>query len=333
MKPNAYPQLKLTTMEQLETLLPAITQRAESSQPFIVSNTLEVTLDEMRNGHIIPVFTKDNETLISHVEFIENVQQIASEIYQGETIFKPVIRLSHPIKGRVPEAKDKPASELYPWEKTLYYERMMFAIEIPSIQSEIDENLLSLTLGGVKSYGEDNLYSKSQSDQHFKVFIGFQNKACTNLCVWTDGYLDDLKVRSEGMLRAHTKDLLQQYNHNFHLHHLKKLAEYSITEEQFAHLVGKCRMYNHLPNDAKRGITPVNFGDQQMGAVVKDFYKDESFCRDQYGNINLWRLYNLFTGANKTSYIDSFLDRSVSAYKLVEEIKWGLEGKNSWYLN
>ena len=125
-------------MEQFETLLPAIIhhptiQRAESSQPFIISNTLETTLDEMRNEHIILVVTKDNETLISQVEFIENVQQIASEIFQGETILKPNIRLSHPIKGRVPDAKDKPASELHSWEKTLYYERMMFAIEIPSI--------------------------------------------------------------------------------------------------------------------------------------------------------------------------------------------------------
>jgi hypothetical protein len=140
-------------------------------------------------------------------------------------------------------------------------------------------------------------------------------------------------VRSEGMLRAHTRDLFQQYNQSFHLHHLKRLSEYSITEEQFAHLVGKCRMYNHLPSEIRKGITPVNFGDQQMGIVVKDFYKDESFCRDQYGNINLWWLYNLFTGANKTSYIDSFLDRSVSAYNLVEEIRWALDGKNSWYLN
>jgi len=53
-------------MEQFETLIPTIIhhptiQRAESSQPFIVSNTLETTMDEMRNDHIIPVFTKDNE--------------------------------------------------------------------------------------------------------------------------------------------------------------------------------------------------------------------------------------------------------------------------------
>jgi hypothetical protein len=69
-----------------------------------------------------------------------------------------------------------------------------------------------------------------------------------------------------------------------------------------------------------------------MGAMVKDFYKDESLCRDQHGNINLWRLHNLFAGANKTSYIESLLDRSVSAYNLVEEIRWALEGRNSWYL-
>ena len=319
MKPNIYPPLKLTPMEQFDTLLPAIInhtpiQRAESSQPFIVSNTLETTIDEMKHDHIIPVFTKDNETLISHVEFIENVQQIAAEVFHEETILKPVIRLSHPIKGRVPDAKDKPASELYPWEKTLYYERMMFAIEIPSIQSKIDGNLLSLTLGGVKSYGEDNLYSRSQSDQHFKVFVGFQNKVCTNLCVWTDGFLDNLKVRSEGMLRANVGDLLQKYNHNYHLFHLKRLSEYSITEDQFAHLVGKCRMYQHLPPEIRKGIMPTTFGDQQMGAVVKDFYKDESFCRDQNGNINLWRLYNLFTGANKTSYM---MVSSIELFQLI----------------
>ena len=79
-------------------------------------------------------------------------------------------------------------------------------------------------------------------------------------------------------------------------------------------------MYNHLPNEIRKGITSVNFGDQQMGVVVKDFYKDESFCRDQHGNINLWRLYNLFTGANKTSYTNSFLYRSISAFNLVEVI-------------
>jgi len=118
------------------------------------------------------------------------------------------------------------------------------------------------------------------------------------------------------------------------VNHLNKLTEFCITEQQFAQLIGRCRMYNHLPTDLKADIPAILFGDNQMSSVVKDFYKDESFCRDTNGNINLWRLYNLFTGANKSSYIDSFLDRSVNAFNLVEQIRYELEGKSrNWYLN
>ena len=280
------------------------------------------------------MFVKDNETLISHADFIESAAELAADIFHGESILRPNIRVSHPIKGRVPEAKDKPANQLMDWERTIYYERMAFVIEIPSINTEIDGNRLSLTIGGVKAYNQDNLYSRSLCDQHFKMFIGFQNKVCTNLCVWTDGYYNDVKVKTIGQLKSAIKTLLEGYNKNFHLHHLNKLTEYSITEQQFAQLVGRCRMYNHLPGEVKADIPPILFGDQQMSSVVKDFYRDDSFCRDDRGNINLWRLYNLFTGSNKSSYIDSFLDRSVNAYNFTEQIRWALEGKESnWYLN
>ena len=43
---------------------------------------------------------------------------------------------------------------------------------------------------------------------------------------------------------------------------------------------------------------------------------------------------NLFRGANKTSYIDNFLDRNVNAYHFVEKLRFALlEGTNSWFLN
>ena len=93
-------------------------------------------------------------------------------------------------------------------------------------------------------------------------------------------------------------------------------------------------MYHHLPNEMKANIPPMLFGDTQMSAVVKDYYRDKSFCRDRNGNINLWKLYNLFTGANKSTYIDSFASRSVNAFKFVDQIKDGLEDKQQcWYLN
>src|SRR5690606_10765697 len=44
---------------------------------------------------------------------------------------------------------------------------------------------------GVKSYTRDNLYNRKGADQHFKFFIGFQNKVCTNLCIWTDGFQNE----------------------------------------------------------------------------------------------------------------------------------------------
>lgn len=317
----------------LPTVLMPVPKEPSNSKPFIEANTVEVKFQEIRDEHIIPVFVKDNEPLISHADFIDSTLDLTADIFHGEHILKPSVRVSHPIKGRIPEAKDKPAQLLQDWEKTIYYERMMFVIEIPSIHDDVGGNTLSLTIGGVKAYNLDNLYSRNQCDQHFKVFIGFQNKVCTNLCVWTDGYMGDIKVKSVGQLRAAIKTLLEGYNKNFQLFHLKQFARNCITEQQFAHLIGRCRMYNHLPAEQKANLPALLLGDQQINTVVRDFYRDNSFSRDRNGNINLWRLYNLFTGANKTSYIDSFLDRSISAYKLVEEIRWGLEGRNSWYLN
>ncbi len=325
-------------MEQLinlpEVIQPVVVDTSSTQNPFIEANTLEVSLQEIRSRHIIPVFVKDNETLISHDEFIDAAATIASDVFHGEHILRPSIRVSHPIKGRVPEAKDKPANQLFEWEKTLYYERMMFVIEVPSIQASIGGNTLSLTIGGVKAYNQDNLYSRSQSEQHFKMFIGFQNKVCTNLCVWSDGLLSDVKVHNLSTLKIAIRSLLESYSHGYHLHHLEAFTNYSITEQQFAHLIGKCRMYQHLPNEQKKDIPPLLFGDQQIGAVVKDYYKDSSFCKDEHGDINLWKLYNLFTGANKSSYIDSFLDKSVNAFKLLEQVRYGLESNGgSWYIN
>ena len=305
-----------------------------SGKAFIEANTTEVALSDMRDKHIIPVFTRDNEPLISHAEFIDSAYFTASQYFAGEMILNPVVRVSHPVKGRIPEAKDKPADKLFEWEKTLYYERMMFVIEIPSCQAEIDGNLLTLTVGGVKSYGEDNLYSRSMGDQHFKIFVGFQNKVCTNMCIWTDGFKTDVRVKTLSQLQFAISELLRAYNQRYHLQEMEALTTHSITEQQFAQLIGKCRMYNHLPIELKKGIPPVLLTDQQVSAVVKDFYKDESFCRNSDGTISLWRLYNLFTGANKSSYIDSFIERSANAFTLTSQIKDGLLSKQScWYLN
>ena len=77
---------------------------------------------------------------------------------------------------------------------------------------------------------------------------------------------------------------------------MNQLTDYSITEQQFAQLIGRLRMYPYLGKSDKLAIPELTLGDNQINTVVKDYYKDNSFCRVEDGSINLWRLYNLFTG-------------------------------------
>jgi hypothetical protein len=310
-----------------------------SEQPnkaFITANSIACSLEEIKRLHHIPVFVKDNEAAISQVDFIDTTASLIADLFKNEQIDTPQIRLSHPIKGRIPEAKNKKASELEEHELTIYYERMAFTIEIPSIQENINGNTLSLTVGGVKAYNLENLNSTSGSDQHFKVFIGFQNKVCTNMCVSTDGFLGDLKIKSLNQLSASMDYLFQSYAAAEHLNQLKRFTKYSLTEQQFALLVGRCRMYQHLPRALKEQIFPesLSLTDTQIGSVVKDYYWDQDFGSDSYGTVSLWQLFNLFTGANKSSYIDSFLDRSVNAHEFIKQLQYGLENKQTnWFLN
>jgi hypothetical protein len=304
-----------------------------TAKPFMEANTEEYTLQQVRKDHTIPCFAKDNEPLISHCDFIDAANYAVSDIFKGEVILRPNIRLSHPIKGRVPEAKEKAAKDLLEHEKAIYFERMAFIIEIPSISDTIDGNKLSLTVGGVKAYNLDNLHNKSGADQNFKIFIGFKNSVCTNLCIWSDGLKADLKVKNFDELKNAIYSLFQDYQAAQHINKMKALANYHLTEKQFVQLIGRCKLYNYLPPHIKADIPLLQFGDTQISTVCKDYYRDDSFCREDDGSINLWKLYNLFTGANKSSYIDTFLDRSVNAFDFISQISDCISHKgNSWFL-
>jgi hypothetical protein len=309
-------------------------KKVSSEKPFIMANTEESSLIDVKAHHIIPVYTKDNEPLISHYDFIDATWDVAAHVYGEDNLATPSVRVSHPIKGRIPEARNKPALELLPHEKTLYYERMAFIIEVPGNYDEVDGNLLSLTIGGVKAYNLDNLSNKKGSIEHFKVFVGFKNSVCTNLCVSTDGLIADLRVNNALDLRNQIYELLCRYNAVDHLKRMAALPEHHLSEQQFAHLLGRCRMYQYLPADLKKEIPELHFGESQINQVCRDYYRDDSFCRNNSGDINLWKLYNLFTGANKSSYIDNFLERGVNAEHFIYNIKGALEGhSNNWFLN
>jgi hypothetical protein len=186
----------------------------------------------------------------------------------------------------------------------------------------------------VKCYGDDKLNNKKGSAEHFKIFIGFAVKVCSNLCVWSDGAEIKLVVKSQGELMDAIMSMISHYNPESHLRAMQRFTEHNLTEAQFVQVLGRARLYNYLPIEVKKLIPPLLFTDTQLGSVAKDYFQDNSFCRNDAGDINLWRMYNLFTGANKSSYVDSFLERSVNAFDFTHQLQSGLSGgSTNWYLN
>lgn len=311
-----------------------IDKKEYGSKPFMVANTIDVGLEHLRNDCIIPVFSKDNEKTIAHQEFVDAVYESVSKMFPYQTILEPEIRVSHQIKGRIPEAIHKNVKDLQEHEKTIYYERMAFVVKIPSITNIINGNEVCLCVGGVRSYNLENLYNR-KSLEKFKFFVGFQNFVCMNLCVCSDGFVDDLRVSNAKDLQQKSIEVMQNYNAELHLMQMKELTQDYLTEHQFAQLIGRSRLYQHLPKSEKSKIPLLNFNDSHINTMAKDYYEDQNFCRQNDGRINLWDVYNLFTQANKSSYIDTFLDRNLNAFDFMQGIQKALNGNSNyhWFLS
>lgn len=326
--------LELSQQQDIIDVELILSRREVKRLPFIEANTKEVTIEHLKEDCIVPVFSKDNEITISHPNFIEAVWEAANRVFPSESIELPEIRVSHIIKGRTPEAIYKPVKDLLEEDKTIYYERMMFCFEIPTTHEDIAGNRLNLTIGGVRSYNHENLYSKKGMEK-FKLFIGFKNLVCCNMCVSTDGFKSELKVMDVHSLFNAAIQLFQDYNVAKHLHYMGAFKDSYMTEHQFAQFLGKCRLYQYLPNEQKRILPQMLMTDTQIGIVAKSFYHDDNFSLpDNQREISMWNVYNLLTGANKTSYIDNFLDRAYNATQLADGLNKALYGDNeySWFI-
>ncbi len=297
---------------------------------FIEANTTEVSLNHLQNECTIPVFAKDNECTISHFEFIDSTKEVIEDVLQFKGFLKPDIRVSHVIKGRIPSAIGKPARDLSDEEKTIYYERMAFVIEIPEISEIINGNKLNLAIGGVRSYNQENLFSK-KSMEKFKIFIGFQNTVCTNLAISTDGLKEDLRVSSILELKAKIYELINTYKKKEHLISMERMFQYSLTENQFAHLIGKMKLYPYLSKEEKQTLFPLAINDTQLNIVVRDYHTDAHFSKSKDGNINFWNLYNVFTESAKTTYIDNNLERNVNTFEFINYLLNSIENQSSNY--
>ncbi len=316
-----------------EAVIVEETTTTKNAKHFIEANTEEATLNHLQNECITPVFSKDNELTINHAAFIETIQDAANSFFSGETIDTPEIRVSHVIKGRIPEAVRKPANQLLESDKTIYYERAAFSIDIPTIYETVEGNKLNLSIVGVRAYNQMNLYSK-KSPELFKLAIGFKNQVCCNMCIFTNGYKDELRVSNTAELYRSALELFNSYNPAKHLHLMQSLGNTSMSEHQFCQILGKMRLYQCLTNGYQKSLPRMLLTDTQINSVAKAYINDENF--GSFGNdLNMWKFYNLLTGANKSSYIDSFLDRSLNATEMAVGINSALHGdeKYQWFID
>lgn len=58
---------------------PEVAKRSRDS--FIRANTVSIEADRLKSESIIPVFAKDNESTISHSQFIEAIHETASQFF------------------------------------------------------------------------------------------------------------------------------------------------------------------------------------------------------------------------------------------------------------
>ena len=107
-----------------------------------------------------------------------------------------------------------------------------------------------------------------------------------------------------------------------------------IIRAKFAQIAGSARLYQNMPWKLKKQFLTFPLMDSQVNLEVKDYYSDDSFCRNDMGNINLWKLFNLFSGANKMNYIDLFLDRRVDCQQFVNGLYQAIgENKYHWFVS
>ena len=177
------------------------------------------------------------------------------------------------------------------------------------------------------------LHFSSHLEKEF-LLVGFTCKVCTNLCVSTDGYLSCLEVTNTRDLYQAVLEMFHKYDAAKHIHLMQSLGNTSMTEHQFCQLLGRMRLYQSLPQGYQKDIPKMLLTDTQVNNVAKAYINDENF--GSLGNdLSMWKFYNLLTGANKSSYIDSFLDRAYNATELATGICSALHGddKYQWFLS
>ena len=303
-----------------------------TSVNFLEANTNAITLEELAEQCVVPTWA-NQELTISHQDFISTVRDAACNAFAGETINTPDIRVSHIVRGRIPSALGKRSSELLESEKTQFYQRLAFAFTIPSLHECIDGQRLELCIGGVRNYSDLNLYRTNRGMEKFTIFIGWRVNVCSNQVLTGDGVRLAIEVMSLHDLYKSVVDLFDSFNFEKDIQLLQTLTQTRLTETQFAQIVGRMRLYQALPSYQQRKVPKLLITDSQINNVWRDYYSNPNFGAKN-STISMFDFHNLLTEANKSSYIDSYVQRGINATEVTVGICKALQGDSeySWFL-
>ncbi len=303
-----------------------------TSVNFLEANTNAITLEELAEQCVVPTWA-NQELTISHQDFISTVRDAACNVFAGETINTPDIRVSHIVRGRTANSLHKRTSELLESEKTQFYQRLAFAFTIPSLHECIDGQRLELCIGGVRNYSDLNLYRTNRGMEKFTIFIGWRVNVCSNQVLTGDGVRLAIEVMSLHDLYRAVVDLFDSFNFEKDIQLLQTLTQTRLTETQFAQIVGRMRLYQALPSYQQRRVPKLLITDSQINNVCRDYYSNPNFgAKDS--TISMFDFHNLLTEANKSSYIDSYVQRGINATEVTVGICKALQGDSeySWFL-
>ena len=299
---------------------------------FLEANTNAITLEELAEQCVVPTWA-NQELTISHQDFINTVHDAACNVFAGETVNTPEIRVSHIVRGRIPSALGKRSSELLESEKTQFYQRLAFAFTIPSLHECINGQRLELCIGGVRNYSDLNLYRANRGIEKFAIYIGWRVQICSNQVLTGDGVRLNLEVMSIHELYKSVLELFYKFNLEKDIELLQNLTKVRLTETQFAQIVGRMRLYQALPSYQQRRVPKLLITDSQINNVCRDYYSNLNFGTKD-STITMFDFHNLLTEANKSSYIDSYVQRGVNATEITVGICKALQGDSeySWFL-
>ena len=130
-------------------------------------------------------------------------------------------------------------------------------------------------------------------------------------------------------------DLFRAYAPSRDLHLMRSLTDTYLTESQFATIVGRCRLYQALPPKEQRAIPRLLITDSQINNCCRGYYANPDFgAKDN--QISLWDFHNLLTESNKSSYIDSYLQRALNATELsvgINNTLSGVSDTSAWFIS